>query len=145
MIQNAHLNKLNQVLHTRENKKKNDRTVLFAKGYGWHLTSEETIQLVKDQKERKEKEAAELEQRRVARVDRKAAKAALEEQWKDIVRKHNEALEEWMAECNKLRAEGLRAKDLPKKPKCPWKPKLPVEEHRDEDEGSLSSSSEDGD
>ena len=107
MVQNAHLNKLNQVLHTWENKKKNNCTVLFAKGYGQHLTSEETIQLVKDQKERKEKEAAELEQRRVARVDQKAAKAALEEQWKDIVRKHNEALEEWMAVCNKLRAEGL--------------------------------------
>ena len=78
-------------------------------------------------------------------MDQKAAKAALEEQWKDIVRKHNEALEEWMAECNKLQAEGLRAKDLPKKPKCPRKPKLPVEEHRDEDEGLLLSSSEDGD
>ena len=66
ILQDAHLNKLNQVLHICENKKKSDRTVLFAKGYGQHLTSEESIGLVRDQKDRKEKEAKELEQRRVA-------------------------------------------------------------------------------
>jgi hypothetical protein len=143
IIQDSHLNKLNQVLHTRENKKKSDRTILFAEGYGRHLTSEESIGLVRDQKERKEKEAEELEQRRVARVDRKAAKAALQEEWKEIVKKHNEAVEGWVGECNRLRAEGVRAKDLPKKPKRPLKPKLPAEEQEDNEERSLSSSSED--
>lgn len=68
IIQDAHLNKLNQVLHTRKNKKKSDCTILFAEGYGQHLTSEESIGLVRDQKERKEKEAEELEQRHVAQV-----------------------------------------------------------------------------
>ena len=34
ILQDAHLNKLNQVLHIRENKKKSDCTILFAKGYG---------------------------------------------------------------------------------------------------------------
>ena len=34
ILQDAHLNKLNQVLHIRENKKKSDRTILFAEGYG---------------------------------------------------------------------------------------------------------------
>ena len=34
ILQNAHLNKLNQVLHACENKKKSDCTILFAKGYG---------------------------------------------------------------------------------------------------------------
>jgi hypothetical protein len=137
IIQDAHLNKLNQVLHTRENKKKSDHTILFAEGYGRHLTSEGSIGLVRDQKERKELEAEKLEQRRVARVDRKAAKAALQEEWKEIVKKHNEAVEGWVGECNRLRAEGLRAKDLPKKPK------LPAEEQEDNEERSSSSSSED--
>jgi hypothetical protein len=109
------------------------------------LTSKETIQLVKNQKKRKEKEAAELEQRHVEQVDQKAAKVTLEEQWKDIVRKHNDTLEEWTAECNKLQKEGLQAKDLPRMPRCPPKPKLPVEEHRDKDERLSLSSSEDGD
>jgi hypothetical protein len=69
VVQKAHLNKLNQVLHTKENKKKSDHTILFAEGFGRHLTNDESIVLVRDQKERREKEAKELEQRRVARVD----------------------------------------------------------------------------
>ena len=85
VVQNAHLNKLNQVLHTKENKKKSDRTILFTEGFGRHLTNDESIALVRDQKERREKEAKEQEQRQVAWVDQQAAKAALEEEWKEIV------------------------------------------------------------
>ena len=145
VVQNAHLNKLNQVLHTKKNKKKSDRTVLFAEGFGRHLTNDESIALVQGQKERREKEAEELEQRRVARVDRKAARAALEEEWKEIVRKHTEAVLEWNSECEKLRADGVRAKDLPKKPKRAPKPKLPIEELQDdEEEARMSSSGSDG-
>ena len=59
------------------------------------------------------------------------------------MKKHNEAVEEWVGECNRLQAEGVRAKDLPKKPKHPLKPKLPAEEQEDNKERSLLSSSED--
>ena len=145
VVQNAHPNKLNQVLHTKENKKKSDRTVLFAEGFGRHLTNDESIALVQGQKERREMEAEELEQRQVARVDRKAARAALEEEWKEIVRKHTEAVLEWNSECEKLRADGVRAKNLPKKPKRAPKPKLPIEEPQDdEEEAQMSSSGSDG-
>jgi hypothetical protein len=77
VVQNAHLDKLNQVLHAKENKKKSDHPVLFAEGFGHHLTNDESIALVKGQRERQEKEAEELEQRRIVRVDRKAARAAI--------------------------------------------------------------------
>jgi crotonobetainyl-CoA:carnitine CoA-transferase CaiB-like acyl-CoA transferase len=141
VVQNAHLNKLNQVLHTKENKKKSNRTMLFAEGFGCHLTNDESIALVKGQRERWEKEAEGLEQRRIERVDQKAARAVIEAEWKEIVQKHDEAVVEWKAECQRLRAEGVRAKDLPKKPKRHLKPKLPVEEPIDsEDEASSSSS-----
>ena len=79
-------------------------------------------------------------------MDQKAIKAALEEEWKEIVRKHTEAVLEWNAECEKLRVEGVRAKDLPKKPKRAPKPKPPVEElqdNEDEDGMPLSGSDED--
>ena len=142
VIQNAHLSKLNQVLHTRENKKQSDRTILFAEGYGRHLTNDESIALVRGQKERKEKESAELEQRRIARDDQKAAKAAIEEEWREIVKTHEQAVQEWNVECSRLQAEGLHAKDLPKKPRHPLKPKLPVEEQGDDDQRSLSLSDE---
>ena len=120
-------------------KKKSDCTVLFAKGFGWHLTHDESIALVR--KERREKEAEELEQRRVAQVDWKAARAALEEEWKEIVQKHTEAVLEWNSKCEKLCADGVEAKDLPKKPKQAPKPKLPIEEPQDgEEEAQMSSS-----
>jgi hypothetical protein len=145
VIQHAHLNKLNQVLHNRENKKKSDRAVLFAEGYGLHLTNEESIGLVRGQKERKEREAVELEQRRMVRGDRKAVKAALEAEWKEIVKTHNEAVQAWVLESNRLRAEGVRPKDLPKKPKRPLKPKNPAEGPIDEEAGLSSSSTDGGD
>jgi hypothetical protein len=49
VVQNAHLNKLNQVLHTKENNKKSDCTILFAEGFGRHLTNDESIALIQDQ------------------------------------------------------------------------------------------------
>jgi hypothetical protein len=39
-------------------------------------------------------------------------------------------------ECDRLRAEGVCVRELPKKLKCPLKPKLPVEEHGDDAERS---------
>jgi hypothetical protein len=69
VLRNAHLNKLNQVLYTHENKKQSDHTILFAKGYGRHLTDEESIGLVRGQKERGEREATEMEQRCFMRDD----------------------------------------------------------------------------
>jgi len=102
VVQNAHLNKLNHVLHTKENKKKSNHTVLFAEGFGHHLTNDESIALLKGQRERQEKEAEELEQRRIVQVDQKAARAAKEAEWKEIVQKHDEVVVEWKAECQRL-------------------------------------------
>ena len=141
VIQHAHLTKLNQALHAKENKKTNDRTILFAEGFGRHLTSEESISLVEGQKERKEKEAAEKMQRLEGREARKAAKATAEAEWVQIVTAHEQAVKDWVAECEKLRAQKVRVKDLPPKPKRPPKPKpvtevIPDEgsEAEDEDE-----------
>ena len=61
----------------------------------------------------------------------------------EIMKKHNEVVERWVSECNRLWAEGVRAKDLPKKPKHPLKPKGLVEGQEDNKERSLSSLSED--
>jgi hypothetical protein len=41
---------------------------------------------------------------------------------------HQEAIEAWKAECDRLRAQNVCAKDLPTKPKRPLKPKLAVED-----------------
>ena len=127
IVQHAHLTKLNQALHAKENKKSSDRTILFAGGFRRHLTSDESISLVEGQKERKEKEAAEKIQRLEGREARKAAKAVAEAEWAVIVTTHEQAVKDWAAECERLRAQNVRVKDLPPKPKRPPKPKPVLE------------------
>ena len=53
----------------------------------------------------------------------KAAKASIEEQWAKMLRDHSILVEAWATECGRLRAAGIPAKNLPKKPKRPLKPK----------------------
>jgi len=36
----------------------------------------------------------------------------------EIVQKYNQTILEWSAEYQRLQAEGVQARDLPKKPKC---------------------------
>ena len=74
-------------------------------------------------------------------MNKKAAKAAIEAEWKEIVRKHCQAILEWSANCQRLRTEGARARDLSKKPKHAPKPKLPVERPEDDEDDRSSSSS----
>ena len=59
----------------------------------------------------------------------------------EIVQKHDQAILEWNADCQRLRAEGARARDLPKKPKRAPKPKLPAERQEDDEDDRSSSSS----
>ena len=127
IVQHAYLTKLNQALHAKENKKSSDRTILFADGFGRHLTSEESISLVEGQKLRKEQEAAEKEQRLEGREACKAAKAAAEAEWTMIVTAHEQAVKDWTTECERLRAQNVRVKDLPPKPKRLPKPKPVLE------------------
>ena len=47
----------------------------------------------------------------------KAAKVAAEVEWKAIVTAHERALKEWVDECEMLRAQNVRVRDLPQKPK----------------------------
>lgn len=121
------LTKLNQALHTKENKKKNDHTILFTEGFGRHLTDAEVGVTLADQKHRKEAEVAEKDKRRAARVALGATKTAVEEKWKVMLEDYDQAVEAWKVECARLRVEGVRVKDLPARPKKPRKPKLTVE------------------
>jgi hypothetical protein len=130
-------------LHEKEKKKKNDCTVLFPGGFGRHLTADEFTQLLQEQSERKEAETAEKAQRTEVRETRRLAKAALEAGWKEMKARHQQALEAWEADCEQLRRNGATARNLPKKPKRPPKPKPVVDEP--ERSGEHESSDEDSD
>ena len=142
VVQNAHLIKLNDSLHAKENKKKNDPTALFVDGFGRHLTDAEFTSQLRAQNERQAVEAAEKEQRQAGQKTKKAAKEALEAEWKRMLGDHQEAIEAWKAECDRIKAQNVRAKDLPKKPKHPLKPKPAVEDVGGSRDASDDSSSD---
>jgi hypothetical protein len=56
IIQHTYLTKANESLFAKENKKKKDRTILFEKGMGQHLTDPQFAELL--QKHKRDKEAA---------------------------------------------------------------------------------------
>ena len=72
-------------------------------------------------------------------MNRKAAKAAIEAEWKEIVQKHHQAILEWSANCQRLHTEGAQARDLSKKPKYAPQLKLPVERLEDDEDDRSSS------
>ncbi|KAK7059543.1 hypothetical protein R3P38DRAFT_3167976 [Favolaschia claudopus] len=99
-------------------------------GKGRHLTADEVIEQKLALDQAKETEEAEKKTRQEAK---KVERAEIEEKWKQmlVVRER---------ECVRLREAGTRAKDLPKKPRRPLKPKpKPTEDvSDDEDDGSGS-------
>ncbi|KAF8532455.1 hypothetical protein JB92DRAFT_2688750, partial [Gautieria morchelliformis] len=123
VIQNLHLSKLQQVLQTKENKKKTDRTKLFPQGKGRHLTAETFIQALEMAEKVKKDGVREKEQRKEQRVANKEAKAAAEAEWKSICERHELAVKEWQVRCEELTAQDCPKKDFPKKPIRPLKPK----------------------
>lgn len=134
IVQHAYLGKLNQALHTRENKKATDRTVLFVDGMGRHLTNPKIIEQIQAQEERKKRKAEDKSLRAEGRAARKLARAAIETEWEVIKQNHKEAVAEWGLLCQRLRSNGAKSKELPKKPKCPLNPELPPVGHLEDDD-----------
>jgi hypothetical protein len=141
VIMNLANTKLNQSLHAKDAKKKNDRTIMYPGGKGRHLTAIEVIQQKRKLEEDKQKEEAEKEQRKVTKESRKVEKERLEQQWKEMLEAHAHEVAEWEKKCQTLREQRVLVKDLPKKPKRPLKPKLKEVDDDPQDDDEL----EDGD
>jgi hypothetical protein len=58
VVQHVVLTKLNQSLHAKEEKKKDDHTVLFLGSFGRHLTSTEFSQVLAEQNQQREDKEA---------------------------------------------------------------------------------------
>ena len=70
------------------------------------------------------------------RQSRKEIQAQLEEEWKQIKMAHETAIEEWSAQCQNLKDQGIPKKNWPKKPTRPRKPKPPVFDQAAGDSGN---------
>jgi len=125
VVQHAILEKQNESLHAKENKKKADRTMISKDGMGRHLTAAEFVAAVQEQNDERDAEAAQKEQRRSEREALRSTRAALEVKWKETKAEHERAVNAWKSECEKLTAEGVWKKDLPRKPARPKKPQMP--------------------
>src|SRR5215472_980586 len=64
VIQHCHLTKLNQSLQKKENKTKTDRSKLFSKGHGRHLTATEFCDELREQQREKEPKTAAMAKRK---------------------------------------------------------------------------------
>ena len=73
IIQHTYLTKANESLFAKENKKKEDCTVLFEKGMGRHLTDPQFAELLQKHEREKEEAAAKKQQRKAGREAGKAA------------------------------------------------------------------------
>ncbi|CAK5270739.1 unnamed protein product [Mycena citricolor] len=134
VLQNITLKKTNEALHQQEERATNERARLF-KGQAQCLSSDEFFSEVQRINKEKETRDAEKLRRKTARSDRKAAKAALDEQWVKMKADHASDVAMWDRECAELVKTGARKKDLPPKPKLPRKPLLPrLEEEADDDD-----------
>jgi hypothetical protein len=126
-VQAVYNSRLNEALNTKENKKENDRTKLFPQGKPRVLTSDQFFAEVSESKRGREEEAKAKATRAVERENKKASKAAADVAWKALQDVHKLAVTAWEAKCVVLRGNGMKVKDLPKKPKRPIKPKATVE------------------
>ncbi|KAJ7434980.1 hypothetical protein FB451DRAFT_1183395 [Mycena latifolia] len=74
----------------------------------------------------------------------KVEREQIEVAWKEICVAHDAAVEKWAGRCLELKAGGVRAKDLPKKPKRPPKPKPKESDDEGDDSGGGEGSDDDG-
>ena len=134
VVQNLSLQKLNQALFNKENRKTNDRALLFD-GRAQVLSSDSFTAKISDAAQKRDAEVSKRAENAQTRASRRQAMEELEEEWGRIKAEHEEAVRAWSAICDGLRAKGVPKKEWPKKPIRARKPKLPaaVEEEGCED------------
>lgn len=135
IVQNLSLQKLNQALFNKENRKTNDRALLFD-GRAQVLSSDTFTAKISDAAQKRDAETAKRAENAQMRVARKQAMDALEEEWGHIKAEHEEAVRAWSVICDGLKAKGVAKKEWPKKPIRARKPKAPaalIEEEACED------------
>jgi hypothetical protein len=139
IIQDLTLRKLNETLNIGD-KKDTDRVKLYPKGNGRHMTEQQFINELKEDRAKRADKVEVRKQRKAAREMRCGEGVELVTQWNEIKENHAAAVRDWQVECERLNVEGVRKKDWPKKPKWPlkpkWTPQQAVEADCDEEDDS---------
>ncbi|KAJ7466318.1 hypothetical protein FB451DRAFT_1040895, partial [Mycena latifolia] len=144
IVQNMAMGKMSRALFEKEKGKKSDRSVLFPGGKGRHLTAPEVIAQKRELENVKEWETTDKAAKKARRDAKKVEREQIEVAWKEICVAHDAAVEKWAGRCLELKAGGVRAKDLPKKPKRPPKPKPKESDDEGDDSGGGEGSDDNG-
>ncbi|KZP22654.1 hypothetical protein FIBSPDRAFT_706184, partial [Athelia psychrophila] len=126
-IQGVYNKRLNEALNVKEKTKEADRTKLFPDGKPRLLTADDFIAQVTEAKASRQEKEREKMKRAEVRAAKKVGKETAEAAWKLLKVAHEQAVLAWQAEKLRLRASGVKVKDLPKGPKKPPKPKPVIE------------------
>ena len=137
IVQDMFAIKLDEALNVKETEKEkeDDRTKLFPGGKGRHLTDKEFIGQKQQIAQDKQNKAAAHTAKQTAGTAKKSQKDALESLWKRHKEEHEKAVMEWTDECKRLATDGVKKKDLPKKPTCPLKSDVEKELVDQDEEG----------
>lgn len=138
VIQSMELIRLKESLRAKEEKRKEKHGWLKTKGLGMHMTDPGFIDAIEQEARDKEQKEKDKKQRGEVRKSKRAAREQCEAEWKLIKEEHERATEAWKLECERLKSDGVRPKDLPTKPKRPAKPKPVVEDEEDDDKDNSS-------
>lgn len=119
IIQDMYLHKQNLALQEKENRKKDDRTILFPNGHGRCLTEDAFREAIFQQNERAKQAVASKKARVELRAEKRALKEAIEERWKSVMVEWQKQKNENEVLRQQLILQKTRQKDLPKPPPRP--------------------------
>ena len=107
VVQHLHLDELNCGLHEKENKAEDDHTWLFPDVKGHVLTSDEFVEEVTKEDEKKHGKEGDKKTQAAQRVEKKAAMDGIEMRWREMKTKHEERVQEWVAEYERFKVKEL--------------------------------------
>ena len=84
-----------------------DCTRLFLDGKGCVLTFDVFVEEVATVDAKKHGKSMNKETQAAQRAGREAAKDEIEARWREMKAKHEERVQEWVAECKRLKGEGV--------------------------------------
>jgi hypothetical protein len=126
VVQDLTLVKMNKTVYAYEQRKKKKKGLsLPMEGYGRFWTNMDIIQMKRKQQDAAAQEIADKLKREEVRNQNKELQENIERDWKRMKLTHEKAVKLWEVQCAEMKVEGVRRKDLPKKPSRPRKPQMP--------------------
>ena len=121
VLQSLVIKKQNVALHGREELQKERKRTLFPKGLGRAITEDGMEEAIRQAAHEKEDEDQAKKARGVQAKLQAEAKKAAKVPWQELLLAHELAVTSWTLRCDKLKKQGIKKAQWPKRPKHPLK------------------------